>query len=110
MLRHGIPASWLGGYGLTDHTPDPRDAKLLKEAVDLVLSWPGLDTAEMRIMLAEARGDKFPDDYRGLARLYQRIGIGRRQSYNLAAIHCRPTDSRPSDSPPPGGGPADAES
>jgi hypothetical protein len=68
-----------------------KDAAL-REAVDLILGWPGLDTSQIRLILAEARGDKFPETYREFAKFAQGIGIGRRHSYNLAAEFCRPSD------------------
>jgi hypothetical protein len=107
MLRGGIPASWLGSYGLDPKLGhDPIAAATLREAVDLILGWPGLDSSQMRIMLAEARGDKFPDSYSEFARFAQdKLGIGRRNSYNLAELHCRSSSV-----PHPGGRSADAES
>lgn len=104
LLGLRILPGCLGIYGLGMKTHDPAAAAALAEAADLILAWPGLDPSEMRLILADARGDKFPAGYRDFARFAQDIGIGRRHSYNLAEKHCRPSDSPP----PPGEGSADA--
>lgn len=94
LLALGISRSCLGNYVL-DLKPaaDPVAAAALREAVDLILNWPGLDPSEMRLMLAEARGDKIPDDYSGLAKYGQSIGISRAHSFRMAAKLCRPPDA-----------------
>ena len=101
LLRLGVRPGCLGRWAI-DFKPadDTVAAATLREMVDLILSWPGLDPSRMRLMLAEARGDKFPEDYREFARFAQEIGIGRRHSYNLAAELCRPSGCHP----PPGEG------
>ncbi|HEY2086997.1 MAG TPA: hypothetical protein VGH54_13385 [Mycobacterium sp.] len=94
LLSLGVRPACLGSYALSaPAAPDPMAAAALREAVDLILSWPGLDPARMRLILAEARGDAFPEKYGDFARFAQGIGIGRRHSYNLAAEFCRPPDS-----------------
>jgi hypothetical protein len=100
LLRLGIRPACLGNWAI-DLKPaaDTVAAAELRETVDMILNWPGLDPSEMRFMLAEARGDKIPDDYREFARFAQGIGIGRRNSYNLAERNCRPSGCLP-----PGGG------
>lgn len=106
LLALGAMPGCLGIYQLGLKTPEPAAAAALREAVDLILAWPGLDPSMMRLMLADARGDKIPDEYRDFARFAQQIGVGRRHSYNLAEKHCRPSGSPP----PPGEGSADAKS
>jgi hypothetical protein len=104
MMRLGVRSGCLGGYGV-DLTAgsDPIAAAALREAVDLVLSWPGLDPSMMRLILAEARGDKVPDEYGEFAKFARAIGIGKSHAYNLAKLNCRPSGC-----PSPGGGSADA--
>ncbi len=94
LLKLGITPGCLGVYAM-DLKPaaDPIAAAALREAVDLILSWPGLDPSEMRLILAEARGDKIPDDYSGLAKYGQSIGISRAHSFRMAAKLCRPPDA-----------------
>lgn len=99
LMRLGARSGCLGGYGMDLKAgADPVAAAALREAVNLVLSWPGLDPSMMRLILAEARGDKIPDGYGEFAKFARSIGISRRHSYDLAAEHCRPSDS-----PLPGG-------
>jgi hypothetical protein len=107
LMRLGVRPGCLGGYGI-DLKPatDPIGAAKLKEAVDLVLGWPGLDQSEMRIILAEARGDKVPDEYREFVRFAKGIGIGQANAYKVAGKMCRPPDCPP----PPGEGGVDNQS
>lgn len=104
LLGH-FPAQWLGGYGETRSAIDPQQSRRLREAADIILANSGLDPSWMRIMLADARGDKIPDDYSGFARFAQSIGIGKSHSYRLAGRF-----SRSSSVPHPGGRSADAKS
>jgi hypothetical protein len=105
LLRQ-FPATWIGGYGLDcKHAADPEQAARLREAVDLILDWPGCEPSRMRLLLAAARGDEIPDDYSELAQFFRDIGIKKAHSYNLAREFCRPSDV-----PHPGGGSADAKS
>ena len=107
LLALGIRAGCLGVYLLAaPAAADPMKAAALREAVDLILGWPGLDSSQIRLILAEARGDKFPEEYGEFAKFAQSIGIGRRHSYNLAAELCRPADASSS----PEGGVVDTES
>lgn len=101
LLALEITPGCLGSYAL-DLKPasDPVAAAELREAVDLILSWPGLDASQVRIILAEARGDKIPDDYSGFVRFAKGIGIGQANAYKVAAKHCRPSGCPP----PPGEG------
>lgn len=93
LLGLGIMAGCLGSFDLA--SPAVRDQMAdaaMREAVDLILRWPGLDPSRIRLILAEARGDKFPESYGEFAKFAQEIGIGRRHSYNMAAEFCRPAD------------------
>ena len=101
LLALSVPAACLGDYVLSlKPAADSLGAARLREAVDLILRWPGLDPAMMRLMLAEARGDKAPDDYREFVRFAKGIGIGQANAYKVSARLCRPSGGHP----PPGEG------
>lgn len=94
LLALGVRAACLGVYLLSaPAAADPMEAAALREAVDLILGWPGLDPSTIRLMLAEARGDKFPDDFGEAAKYAQSIGISRAHSFRMAARLCRPADA-----------------
>ncbi len=70
-----------------------------------ILAAPHLKPADMRIILAEARGQRIPEDYTEFVKFAKSIGIGHQQSYEAA----RRWTSRPSGQSPPqtGGGVVD---
>ncbi len=105
MLRRGIQPGWLGGYG-SKVSNDPHLAARVEAAVRDIIAAPGLKPADIRIVLAEALGLEVPGDYRAFIGFAQSIGIGRTQAYEAASRWA----CRPSGSPPPEGGSADAKS
>lgn len=101
LIALGVPAPCLGDYVLNlKPAADSIGAARLREAVDLILGWPGMDASQIRLTLAEARGDKIPDEYREFVRFAKGIGIGQANAYKVAAKLCRPSDGHP----PPGEG------
>lgn len=104
LLALGVMPGCLGVYGtLRKASTDPNLGCALEAAARDVLCAPGLKPADIRVVLAEALGEKVPADYRGFARWAMSIGIGRTQAYEAAARWCRPPD----ESPPPGEGVVD---
>jgi hypothetical protein len=75
----------------------------MAQTIDDILAAPGLKSAEMRIVLAEARGQQTPTEYSEFVPYALSIGMGRANAYNMAEIWC--PDSRPSGESPhkPGG-------
>lgn len=99
LLAAGVMPGCLGSYGANGSTgTDPAAAARLQQAVDDILAAPGLKPADIRIVLAEARGQKVPGDYGTFVKWAMGIGIGRSQAYEAASRWCRPADS-----PSPGG-------
>ncbi|HEX6520944.1 MAG TPA: hypothetical protein VF070_13175 [Streptosporangiaceae bacterium] len=85
MLRRGIDRGCLGDYdGSRQRTPDSP----LLLAVRDIFATPSLKPADIRLILAEASGEKIPDDYTSLVRLGMRIGIGRTQAQEAAKRWC----------------------
>jgi hypothetical protein len=58
------------------------------------------------MLLADARGDEIPDDYKGCAKFARNLGMSNGNAYNVAAKWTGGSGSRPSDSevPPQTGG------
>lgn len=104
LLALGILPGCLGSYGAHGSTGiDPAKVAAMEQAVDDILCAPGLRPSDMRIILAEARGQKVPLDRRAFVPWAMSIGVGRRQAYEAAERWCRPADS----SSLPGGGVVD---
>lgn len=104
LLRLGVMPGCLGSYGTRGKTGfDLTVAAELVQAVDDILAAPHLRPSDIRIILAEARGQKVPADYRSFVKWAMSIGIGQRQAYEAAQRWCRPTDM----SSPSGGGTSD---
>lgn len=94
LLSLGILPACLGTYGSGggEAAPDPAAVAMLTQAVDDILNAPRLKPADMRIVLAEARGQKVPLDRRAFIPWAISIGIGRSQAYEAADRWCRPAD------------------
>jgi hypothetical protein len=105
LLALGIMPACLGGYGTHPRSgADPAASARTEQAARDILAAPGLKPADMRIILAEALGEKVPAEFRPFVRWATGIGIGRTQAYEAAARWCRPPDG----SSLPEGGVADA--
>jgi hypothetical protein len=94
LLALGVMPGCLGDYG-TYARPvrDPAASARLEQAVRDILAAPHLRPSDMRIVLAEALGDKIPAESRSFVPWAMRIGIGRRQAFEAVARWCRPADS-----------------
>lgn len=94
LLKLGALPGCLGNYGIKERTGfDLAAATQLAQAVDDILTAPHLRPSDMRIILAEARGQKVPADFRTFVKWAMSIGIGQRQAYEAAARWCRPSGS-----------------
>lgn len=109
VLGAGVLPGCLGSYGASggQASPDPAAVAVLTQSIDDILNAPGLRPSDMRIILAEARGQKVPTERKPFIPWAMSIGIGRRQAYEAAERWCRPAGSSP---PLPGEGVADAKS
>jgi hypothetical protein len=93
QLAAGIAPGCLGSYGASSKTPaDPAVMAMLVQAVDDILSAPRLKPSDIRIILAEAKGQKVPTDPKAFVPWAISIGIGRRQAYEARDRWCRPAD------------------
>ena len=93
LLQAGVLSRCVGIYGTVSKTGfDVTAAAELAQAVDDLLAAPHLRPSDMRIVLAEASGQKVPADYRSFVKWAMSIGIGQRQAYEAAARWCRPPD------------------
>jgi hypothetical protein len=107
LLTLGIMPGCLGFYAASAKaSTDPNMASRLDAITADILAAPHLKPSDMRILLAEARGQKVPGEYRAFVKWAVEIGIGRTQAYDAAARWCRPPDSSSS----PEGGVADTQS
>lgn len=102
MIRKGIPVRCLGSYIGKHRREVPEDAaRKMAQTIDDILNCPTLKAAEIRILLADARGDKMPAEYGPCAAYLMSIGLGRSNAYNFAELE---TGGRPPDESPPQGG------
>ena len=107
LLSLGIMPGCLGVYAASAKaSTDPGMAARLDAITADILAAPYLKPSDIRILLAEARGQKVPGEYRAFVKWATGIGIGRTQAYEAAARWCRPAD----ESSCPEGGVADTES
>ena len=98
LLALGVMPGCLGGYAASmKASTDPNMAARLDAISADILSAPHLKPSDMRILLAEARGDKVPEDQRDFVKWAIELGISRTRAYEAATRWCRPPDS------PPGG-------
>ena len=100
ILRKDIDRRCLGDYdGTRQHEPDSAAILAIRD----ILALPRMRPADIRIILAEAAGQKIPDDYTSFVRFAKGLGIGKTQAQEAATRWCRPPDW----SPPNGGGVVD---
>lgn len=93
LLALGIMPGCLGSYeGKHQAGVDPVMAQRVQLAARDILAAPGLKPADMRIVLAEALGEKVPTEFRAFVRWAMSVGIGRTQAYEAAGRWCRPPD------------------
>lgn len=94
LLALGIMPGCLGLYAASAKaSTDPNMAGRLDAITADILAAPHLKPSDMRVLLAEARGQKVPGEYRAFVKWAQEIGVGRSQAYEAAARWCRPSDS-----------------
>lgn len=108
MIRRKIPPWCLGSY-IGKDKPEADSDRLLKIAQtvdDVINACPVLSAAEIVMVLADARGDRIPDDYKGCAKFAKDLGMSHGNAYNVAAKWTAGSSSRPPDSevPPQTGG------
>jgi hypothetical protein len=97
LLRLGISAACLGIYDGANVKEIPPDvARAMDRTVSDILATPGLKLQDVRLLLAEAQGRKFPNDYKEFVKFAKGIGLAHQQAYEAA----RREFSRPSDCPP----------
>jgi hypothetical protein len=94
LLGLGVLPGCLGSYGTSGGkaAPDPVMVATMEQAIDDILAAPHLKPSDMRIVLAEARGQKIPTEPKAFVRWAIGIGVGRSQAYEAAARWCRPSD------------------
>lgn len=97
LLGLGVLPGCLGSYGSSGRPAavDLVAVALLEQTVDDILNAPHLKPADMRIALAEARGQKRPDEAKAFVKWAMGLGVGRSQAYEAAARWCRPPDCPP---------------
>lgn len=94
LLAAGVLPGCLGAYGSHPKAgTDPAASARIEQAARDIIAAPGLKPADMRIVLAEALGEKVPTDFRPFVKWAVSIGIGRTQAYEAAARWCRPADA-----------------
>jgi hypothetical protein len=85
LLRSGIGVGCLGGYDGANAKEVPADvARAMDRAISDILNCPKLKLQEVRLLLAEAQGRKFPDDYTEFVRFAKGIGLAHQQAYEAA--------------------------
>jgi hypothetical protein len=86
MLRRKILPWCLGSYiGKGKPDADLDQLRRIAQTVeDLINCCPVFSAADMVMALAEARGDKIPDDYKECAAYARTLGMSRANSYNVA--------------------------
>ena len=96
MLGRDVSPGCLGTYdGPVQRAVDPEAARRMDLAIRDILAVPHLKPADMRIVLAEAQGQKVPEEFRPFVKWAVSIGIRPTQAKEAAARWCRPPDSRP---------------
>jgi hypothetical protein len=100
MLRKKIAPWCLGSYiGKGKPESDLDQLRKIAQTVeDIINCCPVLSAAEIVMALAEARGDKIPEEYTECAAYARSLGITRANSYNVAEKWTRGSSSRPPDS------------
>jgi len=108
MLRKGIALWCLGSYIGKDKPGADIDRLLrIAQTVDDVINCcPALSASDITMLLAAARGDDIPDEYKECAAYARGLGMSRANSYNVAEKWTGGSGSRPSglEVPPQTGG------
>jgi hypothetical protein len=108
MIRRKIPPWCLGTYiGTSKPEADlDRLRKIAQTVDDVINACPTLSAADIVMVLADARGDKIPEDYKDCAKFAKDLGMSNGNAYNVAAKWTAGSSSRPPDSqvPPQTGG------
>jgi hypothetical protein len=96
MIRKGVSPWCLGSYiGKDKPEADLDRLRRIAQAVDdLINCRPNLSAADMVMALAEARGDKIPDDYGECAAFARKLGMSNGNAYNVAAKWTAGPESR----------------
>lgn len=93
LLGLGVSPGCLGTYAASARaSTDPNMAARLDAVTADILAAPHLKPSDMRILIAEARGQKPPAEFRAFVRWAVEIGVGRTQAYEAAGRWCRPAD------------------
>lgn len=97
LLSLDVPAACLGTYdGPIQRAIDPDAARRMDLAIRDILAAPGLKPSDMRIVLAEAQGQKVPEEFGPFVKWAIGLGIGATQAKEAAGRWgCRPSGSRP---------------
>ena len=87
MIRKRISPWCLGSYIGKDKPEADLDRlrKIAQTVDDLINCCPTLGAADMVMALAEARGDKIPEEYGDCAAFAKRLGMSNGNAYNVAA-------------------------
>lgn len=86
MLQRKILPWCLGSYiGKGKPEVDLEQLRKIAQTVeDIINCYPAFSAADMVMALAEARGDKIPDEYKECAAYGRSLGMSRANSYNVA--------------------------
>lgn len=97
LLALGILPGCLGFYAASAKAGTDLSMAARLDAITAdILDSPHLKPSDMRILLAEARGQKVPGDVHSFVPWAMSIGISRTRAYEAAARWCRPPDGHPS--------------
>lgn len=111
MIRKRISPWCLGSYIGKDKPAADLDRlrKIAQTVDDLISCCPSLSAADMVMALAEARGDKIPDEYGECAAFAKGLGMSNGNAYNVAKKWATVSGSRPAgrEVPPQTGGGVD---
>ena len=111
MIRKKISPWCLGSYiGKDKPEADLDQLRKIAQTVDDLINCPGLSAADMVMTLAEARGDKIPDEYGACAAFAKNtLGMSNGNAYNIAKKWATASSSRPAghEVPPQTGGGVD---
>lgn len=112
MIKKGISPWCLGSYIGKDKPEADLDQlrKIAQTVDDLINCSPNLSAADMVMALAEARGDKIPDEYGACAAFARnQLGMSNGNAYNIAKKWSAASGSRPAghEVPPQTGGGVD---
>lgn len=108
MIRRGIAPWCLGSYIGKDKPRADVDRllKIAQTVEDVINCCPVLSASDITMLLAEARGDDIPDEYKPCAAYARGLGMSRANSYNVAEKWTGGSGSRPGglEVPPQNGG------